>query len=313
MIILRESMVNFILFLASLLTVVKSANLSIRYSSRLTESMQISAHVVGFLLVAGISILPETFIAISSAFQGIPSFGLSTLFGSNVADLTIVFAIVTFFAARTVKVQSKLLRGDLFYILVMSAPIFFGLNGYYSRIEGVLLILIGILFYSSLIKNARHEMSHVRARFSFLNLFLVIVSIGLLLFSAHFTVTFGVELAHALGIHPTLIGMFVVGLGTTLPELFFSINAVRNNHADLALGDILGTVMTDATIVVGLVAVLRPFSFEPRLIYITGLFMLSAVFFLFDFMKSDKVLSKKEGLFLALFYFCYVAAEFIAT
>ncbi|MDP3975515.1 MAG: hypothetical protein Q8P95_01220 [bacterium] len=306
-------MFNFLAFLASLLLVIKSANLSLRYSTQLAQSLRISTHLVGFLVIAVISILPEAFIAITSAIQDIPEFGLGTLFGSNVADLTLVFAIVTFFSFRGIKVKSTLLKTATPYIGVMSIPLIFGLNGSYSRLEGAFLILLGICYYFMLLKKERRELTMAQPRFSAKNTLFLLLSMAFLLLSAHLTVKYGIAIAQTLQVNPLLIGMFAVGLGTTLPELCFSIKAVRNKADGLALGDILGTVISDATIVVGLVAVIAPFSFPPRLIYVTGAFMLTATIFLFYLMRSNKELTRKEGLLLLAFYLCYVAVELLVS
>jgi cation:H+ antiporter len=102
-------MLDLLLFLVSLIIVVKAAGSAIRYSSNLADSLHLSKHVVGFLLIAGISVMPETLIAIQSAIQGIPSFGVGTLFGSNVADLSLVFAVTLLFG-KGLKVESKILK-----------------------------------------------------------------------------------------------------------------------------------------------------------------------------------------------------------
>jgi len=94
--VLNYMLLSFVLLIISLAVVIKSADLAIKYSTKLAESFHLSKYVVGFLIVSVISILPETFISITSAFEGIPAFGLGTLFGSNVADLTLVFVLVIF-------------------------------------------------------------------------------------------------------------------------------------------------------------------------------------------------------------------------
>src|SRR5690606_25993322 len=208
-------------------------------------------------------------------------------------------------------VQKNILQMNNLFLLSFSTPLLFGFDGYYSRLDGLMLVVVGILFYFYILKKARKEVSQVNYTFSPKNLVLLVLCMSVLLLSAHFTVEYGVALAHDLHVHPIFIGMFLVGLGTTLPEMFFAIKAVSKNRDGLALGDILGTVMADATIVVGIMALITPFAFKPQIAYVTALFMLVAAFFLFNFMRSDKVLTKKEGLFLLFFYLTYVAVEFL--
>lgn len=306
-------MLNFLLFIASLLLVVKSADSAIRYSSRLAESLSISKHVVGFLIVAAISVLPETLISIQAALQGIPSFGVGTLFGSNVADVSLVFALVLLFSKNGLKVESKILKDQYLYLFALAVPLILGYNGIYSRWEGVALVLTGALFHFHALRRGTRQVQSLRTKFSFQTLGLLLVSMALLLLGAHYTVESGVAIAAALGISPVLVGMLFVGLGTTLPEALFSIKAVRHNLDSLALGDILGTVMTDATIIVGLIAIIHPFTFDERLVHLTGLFMLFGTLLLFYLMQSGRTLQKKEGIFLFVFYLIFVFTEFITA
>lgn len=307
-------MLDLLIFLFSLLVVVKAADSAIRYSSNLADSLHLSKHVVGFLIVAGISVLPETLISIQSAFQGIPSFGVGTLFGSNVADLTLVFALVLLFAGRKgLKVESKVLKDQYWYFLGLAIPLILGYNGFYSRWEGIAMILTGVLFHIYALKRDKQEVKKVKVEFSYKSLGFLVASMALLLLGSHFTVESGVAVADALHISPVLVGMFFVGVGTTLPELIFAIKAARHHFDSLALGDVLGTVMTDATIVMGIVAIIQPFAFDKRLVHLTGFYMLFAAVLLFYFMQSGRILKKKEGLFLFAFYLLFVFTELITT
>lgn len=139
---------------------------------------------------------------------------------------------------------------------------------------------------------------------------MLIFSMIVLLAGAHFTVTSATSIANYAGVSPILIGMLIVGLGTTMPELFFSLKSVKKRDDSLAVGDILGTVLADATIVVGILAVVNPFSFPIKIIYITGLFMVIASFVLFHFMQSGRTLSRREAWMLFIFWLVFALVEF---
>lgn len=307
-----DNILNVFIFTLSFLAMIKSADLAIKYASDLAHTFRFSKYVTGFIIVALISILPETFISIASVFQGIPSFGLGVLFGSNVADLTLVFALVIFSAARGIKVGSKILEDNRWYPLLLALPIILGIDGYYSRINGVILIVSGFLFYYWVFRKSHHaDLPFSSPQRSCQNFFYLALSMAALLVGSYFTVKYGVAIAETLRVSPILVGMLVVGLGTTLPELFFSLRAVKQKHNDLALGDILGTVISDATIIVGILALVSPFSFPQRVVWSTGVFMFIASLILFAFMRSGKILTKKEGFFLFLFYAVFVIIEYI--
>jgi cation:H+ antiporter len=304
---------DILIFIASMTMVIQGAHLSTKHAALLAKSLHLSKFVVGFIIVAIISILPETLISINAAIEGTPSFGLGTLFGSNIADLTLLFTILVIVAKRSLRVENKILKRNYLYPFLLLLPLFLGLNGHYSRIEGGILIAVGIFFNLMEIKNGTDgTLPFHNGIGRYKHVLKLLFGMGLLLIGAHFTVTSAVSMAHLMGINPILIGMLVVGLGTTMPELLFSMECVRNKDDSLAIGDLLGTVLADATIVVGVLALISPFTFPLQMIYITGTFMAMASLLLFFFMKTGREISKKEAAVLFIFWLSFVVIEFLA-
>ncbi len=300
------------IFAVSIFLVIKGATLATKYAAKLAESYGLSKYTVGFIIVSVISILPEAFISITSAIEGIPAFGLGMLFGSNVADMTLVFAIIVLFAGRGITIESKILKNNRIYPFLLLLPLVLGMDGNFSRVEGVALMLVGMAFYYIAFRGDVREVvipdgQNHRGK----NLLMLLASMAMLLLGAHFTVDSASTLAALLGVSPILIGMLVVGLGTTMPELFFSLKSVKRHNDALAVGDILGTVLADATVLVGVMAVINPFSFAPKTIYVTGMFMLAASVILLRFMNSGKKLSKVEAVLLFMFWTFFVVVEFM--
>lgn len=305
---------SIMVFIFSLFLVVRGATLATKYSVKLAENFHLSKYIVGFIVVAFISILPETLISINSAVEGIPEFGLGTLFGSNVADLTLIFAILIIYARRGIKIESKVLKNVRLYPFFLLLPLIFGLNGHYSRAEGAGLLISGSLFYYMIFKNSAISFPALRKRDDrYKNLFFLLFSMTLLLVGSHFTVTSATQLANYLNITPILIGMLFVSLGTTMPELFYSLKSVSKKDDGLAIGDILGSVLADATIVVGILSIISPFYFPVKIVYITGVFMMIAAWVLLKFMRSGRIISRKEGYALLAFWLVYVLIEFMVS
>lgn len=304
--------VNIITFVVALFFVARGATLATKYSAKVAERFNISRYVVGFIVVALISILPETVISISSALKGMPEFGLGTLFGSNVADLTLVFAILTIVAGRRLKVESRMLNNVRYYPFLIILPIVFGLNGHYSRVEGIALIVAGAFFYYKIFKEGiKSPKAYHGSDGKLKNSLFLLFAMAMLLVGAHFTVSSAEGVANVLGMTPVLVAMLIVSLGTTLPELFYSLKAIRKREDGLAIGDILGTVMADATIIVGIIASINPFFFPAKIVYITGMFMVIASFFLLRLIKTGKTLTRLEGFLLLVFWLIYAIAEFL--
>lgn len=305
---------NLFIFFISLFLVIKGATTATVHAAKLAENFNLSKYTVGFIIVAVISILPETFIALHSALQGQSSFGLSVLFGSNIADLTIIFTILVLYGGRALKVESKILKNHTTYPFILLIPIFLGLDGYFSRLEGVVLMITGSIFYYIALRESTDATVPMSKKVNVLLVSLkLLFSMTILLLGAHFTVESASTLAFTLRVNPVLIGMLIVGLGTTMPELFFSLKSVLKRDDSLAIGDILGTVLADCTIVVGILALVNPFSFPQRIIYITGVFMIIAAFILFYFMKTGKSISKKEAYFLLGFWLLFIFTEFFTN
>lgn len=305
---------NLFIFIVALFMVIKGSTMATNYAGRLAESFRLSKYTVGFIIVAVISILPETFIAINSAISGVPSFGLGMLFGSNVADLTIIFAILVFYAGRSLKVESKILRNHAIYPFILLFPLVLGLDGYFTRLEGAALILAGAIFYYLALRDGTDgTMPEVSRNGRHKAIGMLIVSMTVLLVGAHFTVTSATSVANSLGVSPILIGMLIVGLGTTMPELFFSLQSIKKKDDSLAIGDLLGTVLADATIVVGILALVSPFAFPQKIVFVTGVFMVVASFVLFYFMKSGRALTKKEAHLLFFFWVVFVLLELLVN
>ena len=302
-----------LIFAVSIFLIIRGATLSTRFSGRIAKSFNLSNYVVGFLIVAVISITPEAFVAINSAISGVPSMGLGTIFGSNIADLTLVFAIVVLVAGRSLKIESKILKSNLIYPFFFLIPIALGIDGAYNRGEGLCLIIAGVIFYY-LAFHQSQEGEEKKSKIKFdkkikKDILYFVLSLLALLVGSHFIVESGVKIAEYLTISPAVIGLFFIGLGTVIPELLFSISAVKKDQDSLAIGDLLGTVLADATILVGLIAFIKPFEFPIKIIYVAGIFMFAAAFMLYYLMRSGKILSKREGYLLILFWLIFVLME----
>ena len=298
------------ILVCSLIAVMKGASLSTTYAIRLAEGFRLSKYTVGFIVIAIISILPEAFISINAALTDVPSFALGVLFGSNVADLTLVFALVTFLSRRPLKIESKIVTHHTLYPFILILPLILGFDGSFTRLEGVTLIFVGLVFYYLSFKNGTNtQATNVRTTSQKKDLLMLILGMLVLLVGAHFTVTSATSLAKLIGISPVLIGLLIVGLGTTIPELFFSLRSVRRHDDSLAIGDVLGTVLADATIVIGILALISPFAFSKTIIYVAGIFMVSSAFILFSFMRSGRILTRREAFALFIFWLAFVLVE----
>ncbi len=308
-------MITLVILIIALIVLAQGAGLATQYAEKIAEGFKVSRYMVGFVIVSFVSILPETMIAINAALKGEPALGIGTIFGSNVIDLTLIIAILVFYAGkRGLKAEKGLTKKLMVYPLFLTIPFLLGLDGFYSREEGLTLIIVGIIFYYFVFRNSVGTSGHqtdVRRRGR--NVLIFLVGMALMLVGAHYTTSAAVDLAVALDVTPILIGVLIVSLGTTLPELFFSAKAVRYKKDALAIGNVLGAVLADATVVVGLVAVIEPFSFPRTIAYVAGSFMVLGSVFLIRSMRSQYKIVRREAAVLLAIWVLYIATELIVN
>ncbi len=304
--------VSLILLLVSLMILLKSAEYSIKYSSKLSRLLKISEFVVGFFIIALISSIPEATVSIISALKGTPELGFGTLLGSKIADLTIILGIVSLFSFKGIKIESKIIKNNFSYLLLFVFPLVLGLDGRYSRIDGLILLFLGGLFLLKIYLDNKqsHEESKGKEEGSIPKQFiLLMISIIILLVSAFLTVEFATDFATKIKLSPLIIGATIVALGTCLPELAFAIKSIKQKKDGLAIGEILGSVVIDITLVLGLVALISPFNYSiNNITFIAGtLFLVGIIATVF--MKTHKSINKIEGRILIIIYVLFIFAQ----
>jgi cation:H+ antiporter len=191
---------------------------------------------------------------------------------------------------------------------------FLGLDGNYSRAEGITMIIVGVIFYIFIFSksvNISGGPRDVDSKYRWRNVSFLILSLLLLLFGAYFTVESATELAHRLGVAPVLIGILIVGLGAVIPELAFSYKAVKDRQPSLAVGDIMGSVLAATTVVIGLLALIHPFDFPARITYVAGILMVVSSIILVFFIKSHYRIKRPEAVILLLIWLTYVLVEIL--
>ena len=309
-----QILIDSILLILSLFAVVRGAHLVVKYAPLLALAMGMSGFLASFLLIGVVSVFPELAIAVISGLQGVPVLGLGTILGSNVADLTLVLGIAALFAGRGLAVKSDFLKDDLILIAPLLLPIVLGLDGEFSRVDGSILISAGLIIFFFLYR--RNRRSPLREPNFLMNqkllraVLLFILGLGALIGGAYAAVIAAERISQFLLLPEFLMGISFITLATLIPELTFSIRAAREKEGELVLGDILGIVITDITLVLGVMAFLSPFSFDPHLVFLTGFAMVFAALVSLNFMKSGQLLSKNEGVVLILLYVLFLTVVF---
>ncbi|HLD12435.1 MAG TPA: sodium:calcium antiporter [Candidatus Nanoarchaeia archaeon] len=287
---------------------VKAAEYAVRSISNVGRVMRMSEFIISFIVVGIISTFPEFFVSVVAAVKGFPTLAFGTLIGSNVADLTVVIALMVLFGG-TIRVGTKALRYDFFYLVLAAVPILLALDGMLSRLDGAVLVLLCIVFFYHMITQSYHFRKveqGIRKRLLW-DVILFTISVIVLFFSANMIVKYAELLALDWGIRKIFIGLVLIALGTTLPELTFGIKALKKGLGDLALGDVLGNVIIDATFVLGVVALIAPIQVSLVIVTSVGFFMVLGMFILITIIeRGHHVLTKKHAWWLLGIYIMYL-------
>jgi len=279
--------------------------------------------LTSFILALATSI-PELFVGITSALEGRPNLALGNVLGSNIADLSLVIGGGALLAGE-VMVLGEIFTRDIFSTLIVSLlPILLLLDKTLSRFDGAVLFLVYLFYQITVLRGKRKEMNgkgwvkrllkklvaaggnHKKewARF-----FLGVV---FLLLSADFLVKAATKLALTFSIPILLIGLFLVAVGTSLPELSFSLQGIKKKESGMVVGDLLGSVVANSTLILGLTAILRPI----KIISFNDYF-LATVFFIFIFalfyffIRTKRKLERWEGAMLIVVYLVFAMVEIL--
>jgi len=307
-------LISLILFLISCLVLVVSGGFLVKLIVKIASYLRLSEFVVAFIIMAFSTSIPELFVGISSAISGNPALSLGNVIGSNIADLTLVIGIVALLG-NGIKPKNPLIKKDsLFMFLIALVPITLMIfDQTLSRIDGIILTSIFIIYMWHLIKERKEVkgkfIENKREPIAF-TIFFFISYLGILFLSAHFVVKYATQLAIELLLPVMAIGLFLVAIGTSLPELVFGTRAVLAKKGDLAVGDAMGSVVCNSTLVLGVTAMISPITNSFFIFLTSAIFMAIVTFLFMIFIRSKKGLSITESVMLIMMYLLFILVEF---
>ena len=304
-------------FIGACILLVVSAEFLVKSLTKVAFYLKLSEFVVGFMIVALATSLPELFVGITSVLAGEPELSVGNVLGANIIDLTLVIGIITLLR-KGIKVETKAVRTDTMYMFIIAMlPLVLMLDQKICRFDGFLLLTAFFLYVLRLFKQERRfreTIDHVPEGVFIKSIVYACVSLLLLLLSAEILVKSASFLAgeEGLGIPEILIGLLFISFGTTLPELTFEAKAVLMRHRYMALGDLIGSVVANTTLVLGVVALLSNRPIEPNfLLFLTSSFFMIVVAFLFTtFVECEKHILWQEGVALIMLYVLFVIVLF---
>lgn len=264
------------------------------------------------VIIALATSLPELGVSVISALRGSPEIAFGNAVGSNIVNLALIAGITAIWS-RVIVFEHDLAEKKMIWPIAVTFLPFLGLiDGKISRIEGLLLVMIYIWDVKKWLGEKRigerkplnwkdKKLWEIGGR--------GILWITILLGSAELVVGMAKNLAIAVNLPLIFVGLFVVAVGTSLPELMFNLGAINHHHKSMAIGNIIGSNVVNATLVIGLAALIKPIEFRANLGWVTGLEYLFVVLLFLAFGWSKKRLERWEGLVLVMLFIYYTAVE----
>lgn len=304
--------INICLLLVGFLALIKGADFFVDGAASVASLLKIPTIVVGLTIVAFGTSAPEAAVSITAALNNSNAIAISNVIGSNIFNLLAVLGVTALLAK--VPVPHSIIRKEFPFLLIISLLfVGFSLTGFkIGRFEGIIFLALIIFYVVWLINNAienRAKIEVAKPAFNLpMSLLLIVVGIVGIIIGGDLVVNNAKEIALSLGLSEKLVGLTIVSIGTSLPELVTSIVAARKGNVDIAIGNVVGSNIFNILFILGLSATITPIPVEMALI-VDLVVMVFATGLCYFVAKQNYRLDKKDGyLFLAVFitYMAYI-------
>jgi cation:H+ antiporter len=310
------------IFLVSCFFIYISGELVVRSLIRIARFLGLREFVVAFFVMAFAASISNLLVGASSILHGVPQLSFGDIVGGNVIDLTLAVALAILFTKGGLPAESRTVqKTSIFTIIIALLPLVLILDGKLGRGDGIILLLFFAIYVfwlfskkerfkkiydgkiPSLIKEFRSFIKDVGR---------LIVGVVLLVGAAEGIVLSSLFFAKTLNFPIVLIGILIVGLGNSLPEIYFSVVSAKKGDNWMILGNLMGAIVVPTTLVLGVVALISPIEIlDFSAFAIARIFLLISAFFFLIFIRSDRKLTKKEAFILFAIYIAFILAEII--
>ncbi|HPZ00325.1 MAG TPA: calcium/sodium antiporter [Clostridiales bacterium] len=309
-----------LLLIVGFVLLIKGADVFVEGSSSLAKRFKVPSLIIGLTIVAMGTSLPETAVSVSASITNNNALSISNVVGSNIFNMMIVIGVCAVLAS--VPVQKKTLKQEfpfsIFCALLLAGLGYFG-GTQLGRVDGVIMLVLFAAYITFLIYSAKKSIAEGKEvedenleaaeEMKILplpkSIIYVVLGIAAIAFGGDWTVDAASTLAAAAGVSQTLIGLTIVSIGTSLPELVTSVVAARKKEVDLALGNAIGSNIFNILMVLGLSSVISPLPLQiVDFIDMAVLVAFSLITWLMAWRK--KKLGKPEGIIMIVLYIGYV-------
>ncbi|MDH8677806.1 calcium/sodium antiporter [Fusibacter bizertensis] len=311
----------YVLLILGFLLLIKGADYFVDGASGIAKYYRIPPIIIGLTIVAFGTSAPEAAVSISAALKGSNGISLGNVLGSNIFNISVIIGITSFLSALSVQKQTirkeipfTLLGGVALLVLANDSI----LNGtkqmVISQSDGIILLLFFTVFLYYIVEAALNSKepqdnflpeSHRESLKLGPNLVYTLGGMAGIIIGGELVVSSSVKIATSFGISQTIIGLTIVSIGTSLPELITSITAARKKNTDIAVGNIIGSNIFNVLFVLGISASIHSIVVEPKLIMELFINIILTVV-LFIFSRTNNKIVRGEGAVFILFYVVYM-------
>jgi cation:H+ antiporter len=297
--------VNFVVFVIAMAVLIWGADLIVNQSERMALKFKIPEFIIGATLIALGTSLPEMAAGIAASYNHKPDIAIASVIGSNILNITLVLAMV-FLLAKKINPNRDFFAKDSTWALVpVLVFILMTIDGFISRFDAVLLLLLMGAYLLFLLQDAKNitkeeliELDEIHFSW-FRSIPLLLSGFILVMIGAHFTVESASDIAKNFGISEWVIGIIMVSVGTSLPELVVSISAASKGKVDMAIGNIIGSNMANTTLVLAAAALTNPLTIHAQS-YLFDIATMLVATLLLVFITANKLYNKSAGISLLI-------------
>ncbi len=310
-------MLSLILLVIGFIPLVYGGNFLVDGASSLAKKYNVPNMVIGLTIVAFGTSMPEFIVNVMSYAKGANEIAMGNIIGSNILNIAIILGITSII--RVLYVKDNTSTKEIPLTIISGLAVFFLANdklidkvsvSQISRADGFVMLMFFIIFLSytfSLAKEGRAgEEEDFKVFSTSKSTIYIILGLGLLMLGGKLIVDNAVNLARGFGISERIIGLTIVSLGTSLPELTTSIIAALKGNSDIAIGNITGSNIFNIFWVLGMSAIISPIPLGGSQPDILLNILISFLLFFFVFFSREKKLDRKKGIFFVLLYIAYI-------
>ncbi len=292
---------DFIQFVVAMGVLIWGADVLVNQSERIALQFNIPEFIIGATLIALGTSLPEMAASIAASYNGRSQIAIANVIGSNILNITLVLATV-FMIAKKINPNRDFFAKDSTWALVpVLVFILMILDGVISRFDAILLLLLMGAYLIFLLQDAKSLLADEveideKEVFSWGRIIpMLFLGLTFVILGAHFTIESASSIAKSFGISEWVIGIIMVSLGTSLPELTVSITAALKGKVDMAIGNIIGSNMANTTVVLGAAALVKPMTINANN-YIFDIATMLVATLILVFITANKLYSKPAGI-----------------